>query len=102
MLFLSLIKNKYLFLFLVFSTITLNGQIVLNEIYIRPDGLVATPPNGLIYSGSKDYIELYNKGCTTVNVSGYFLATKQDVGFQRQESRYEFQMYLLRLFHYNY
>ena len=79
---LSLIKNKYLFLFLVFSTISLNGQIVLNEIYIRPDGLVATPPNGLVYVDSKEYIELYNKGCTSINVSGYFLATKQDVGFQ--------------------
>ena len=33
--YLNSIKNKYLFLFLVFSTITLNGQIVLNEIYIK-------------------------------------------------------------------
>jgi len=86
----------------ILFTVNSYSQIVLNEIYVRPDGSSNTVPNGLIYSGSKDYIELYNKGCTTVNVSGYFLATKQDVGFQRQESRYEFQMYLLRLFHYNY
>jgi len=78
--YLSLIKNKYLFLFLVFSTITLNGQIVLNEIYIRPDGSSITPPNGLVYVDSKEYIELYNKGCTPIDVSGYFLAAKQ-LGF---------------------
>jgi hypothetical protein len=75
---LSLQKKKYqLFLFLVFSTITLNGQIVINEIYIRPDGASTTPPNGLVYVDSKEYIELYNKGCTPINVSGYFLAAKQ-------------------------
>jgi hypothetical protein len=70
--YLNSIKNKYLFLFLVFSTITLNGQIVLNEMYVRPDGSAGTPPNGLIFVDSKEYIELYNKGCTTVNVSVYF------------------------------
>ena len=26
-----------------------NAQVVINEVYIRPDGLSATPPNGLIY-----------------------------------------------------
>ena len=65
----------------ILFTVNFYSQIVLNEIYVRPDGSSNTAPNGLIYSGSKEYIELYNKGCTTVNVSGYFLATKQDVGF---------------------
>lgn len=54
-----------------------NSQVILNEIYIRPDGSSNTPPNGLIYQDSKEYIELYNKGCSPVNVSGYFLAMKQ-------------------------
>ena len=62
---------------LLFTSFTSNAQIVLNEIYVRPDGAVPVPPNGIIYSGSKEYIELYNKGCTTINVSGYFIATKQ-------------------------
>ena len=78
--YLSLIKIKYLFLFLVFSTITLNGQIVLNELMVRPPGLVNTPPNGLIYNSSQEYIELYNKGCQPINVSGYFIAMKQTIG----------------------
>lgn len=56
-----------------------NAQVVLNEVYIRPDGLSTTPPNGLIYQGSKEYIEIYNKGCFTVDLSGYFIAMKQSV-----------------------
>jgi len=56
-----------------------NAQVVINEVYIRPDGLSATPPNGLIYQGSKEYIEIYNKGCFTVDLSGYFIAMKQSV-----------------------
>ena len=77
----SLQKKKYqLFLFLVFSTITLNGQIVINELMVRPPGLVNTPPNGLIYNSSQEYIELYNNGCLPINVSGYFIAMKQTIG----------------------
>ncbi|MFY7880397.1 MAG: lamin tail domain-containing protein, partial [Lacibacter sp.] len=66
---------------LVFLFHALSGlsQIVINEAYIRPDGGVATPPNGLIYSNSKEYIELYNAGCAPVNVAGYFLAMKQEL-----------------------
>lgn len=70
-------KKIIILVSLLFTSFTSNAQIVLNEIYVRPDGAVPTPPNGIIYSGSKEYIELYNKGCTTINVSGYFLATKQ-------------------------
>ncbi len=72
--------KKSLFFFLILSTFSLQSQVVLNEIYVRPDGLSTTPPNGLVYVDSKEYIELYNKGCTPINVAGYFLATKQ-LGF---------------------
>ena len=72
MLFLILRKKYQLFFLLVSITFSVNAQVVLNEIYVRPDGLSTTAPNGLIYTGSKEYVELYNKGCTTVNVSVYF------------------------------
>ena len=74
----SSLSKFYLFAFFVLTTFSLKGQVVLNEIYIRPDGLSTTPPNGLIYTDSKEYIELYNKGCTSINVAGYFIATKQN------------------------
>ena len=73
------LSSKFcLYAFFVLTTFSLKGQVVLNEIYIRPDGLSTTPPNGLIYTDSKEYIELYNKGCTPINVAGYFIATKQN------------------------
>ncbi|MBU6159128.1 MAG: lamin tail domain-containing protein, partial [Bacteroidetes bacterium] len=68
--FLSLSKESY-------------SQIVLNELYIKPRGNVNMPTagwNGLIYTGSEEYIELYNKGCSPVNVAGYFVAMKQKFG----------------------
>ncbi|WP_264522313.1 T9SS type B sorting domain-containing protein [Flavobacterium sp. N1994] len=47
---------------------------------VRPPGTVNTPPNGLIYNSSQEYIELYNSGCLPINVSGYFIAMKQTIG----------------------
>ena len=58
----------------------IKAQIVLNELMVRPAGAVTTPPNGLIYVGSLEYIELYNAGCTPVDVSGYFVAMRQELG----------------------
>ena len=78
----SSLSKFCLFAFFVLSTISLQGQVVLNELYIRPDGSTATPPNGLIYSGSKEYIELYNKGCSSVDISGYYIGMKTNYGPQ--------------------
>jgi gliding motility-associated-like protein len=55
------------------------SQVVLNELMVRPPGTVATPPNGLIYNSSQEYIEIYNSGCSQVNISGYFIAMKQSL-----------------------
>ena len=44
---------------------------------IRPPGTIQTPPNGLIYNSSQEYIELYNSSCSPVNITGYFIAMKQ-------------------------
>ena len=55
------------------------SQVVLNEIMVRPPGTVSTPPNGLIYNSSQEYIEIYNSGCSQVNISGYFIAMKQSL-----------------------
>ena len=40
----------------ILFTVNSYSQIVLNEIYVRPDGSSNTAPNGLFYSGSKEYI----------------------------------------------
>jgi gliding motility-associated-like protein len=63
------------FFFLVFQKT--GAQVVLNELMVRPAGPTSTPPNGLIYNGSTEYIELYNTGCEPVNVAGYFIAMRQ-------------------------
>lgn len=63
-----------LFLLLLFS-IT-RAQIKINEVMVRPGG-----NQGLIVFNSNsgnEYVELYNTGCTSVNVSGYFIACRQD------------------------
>lgn len=73
-----MLKSKLLLALLLFSSLIVNSQILINEVYIRPDGLSATPPNGLIYSGSKEYIEIYNKNCFSVDITGYFIAAKQN------------------------
>ena len=64
-----------LFLFILLIKITAFNclsQIVINEVMSRPSGA-----QGLIeYNGAmgKEYIELYNTSCSTVDVSGYFIA----------------------------
>jgi gliding motility-associated-like protein len=72
------VKN-YIIIFFLISSINTFSQIVLNELMIRPPGTIQTPPNGLIYNSSQEYIELYNAGCSSVNVSGYFIAMKQSL-----------------------
>ncbi|WP_297507872.1 lamin tail domain-containing protein, partial [Flavobacterium sp.] len=75
--FFMLLKNTILLILLTLFSFS-RGQVLINEVYIRPDGLSATPPNGLIYTGSKEYIEIYNKNCFPVNLTGYFIAAKQN------------------------
>ncbi|MBU3682341.1 MAG: lamin tail domain-containing protein, partial [Flavobacterium sp.] len=82
MLFLSLRKKYYFFFFIYLLTIPLSAQVVLNEIYIRPDGSTGSPPNGLAFANSKEYIELYNKSCAPIDISGYFIAMKTNFGPQ--------------------
>ncbi|MBM6498169.1 lamin tail domain-containing protein, partial [Flavobacterium macrobrachii] len=78
--FLSFIKKNLLFFLLISFTFSVNAQVVINELMVRPPGTVNTPPNGLIYNSSQEYIELYNRGCLPINVSGYFIAMKQTIG----------------------
>ena len=73
-----IIKFK-LALFVFLFSIHSNSQIVLNELMVRPPGTVSTPPNGLIYNNSEEYIELYNNSCSPINISGYFIAMKQNL-----------------------
>ena len=71
--------NVQLFLFILLIKITAFNcfsQIVINEVMSFPSGA-----QGLIeYNGAmgKEYIELYNTSCSTVDVSGYFIAMRQD------------------------
>lgn len=63
------------FLLLLFFSIT-QAQIKINEVMVRPGG-----NQGLIvFNGNSgnEYVELYNPGCTVANVSGYFIACRQD------------------------
>ena len=66
---------KFLILF-IFLSANLNSQIMLNELMVRPPGTFVTPPNGLIYVNSEEYIELYNNSCSSIDISGYFIAMK--------------------------
>jgi hypothetical protein len=56
----------------------LSAQVKLNELMVYPVGPLDTPPNGLIYNGSKEYIEIYNDTCVPVNVAGFFIAMRQE------------------------
>lgn len=71
-------KKSIIILALLLSicSLSLRAQVVLNEIKVRPNLASGTPPNGLIYTGSREYIELYNNSCSPVNVSGYFIAMR--------------------------
>ncbi len=51
------------------NPIVVNGQVVINEFLASNSGLNTDPDFG----NSSDWIELYNKGNTTVNIGGYFL-----------------------------
>ncbi|MFN9709857.1 MAG: lamin tail domain-containing protein, partial [Bacteroidota bacterium] len=68
--------------FLMIASKNILGQVVINELYIMPDGVSSTAPNGLIYVNSKEYIELYNKSCFPVNLKGWFLAMRSGFGPQ--------------------
>ena len=75
-------KKSYIFflsLFLFFLSVTTKAQVVLNEVMAQPSGATTGPSStqGLIGNG-KEYIELYNKGCTAINVAGYFIACRSD------------------------
>ena len=71
--------NLTLLILVLISTSLLGQQIVINEVMVRPPGTTSTPPNGLIYNNSEEYIELYNNSCNTVNIAGYFIAMKQSL-----------------------
>ncbi|MCW1148818.1 T9SS type B sorting domain-containing protein [Flavobacterium lacisediminis] len=71
------IKLLLVFLLTVlFSNLTV-GQVVINEVMAKPSG-----NQGLINFGGtigKEYIELYNKSCSAIDISGYFIGCRQDV-----------------------
>jgi len=72
------LRNIIILLFFLFPIFQKTGaQVVLNELMVRPAGPTSTPPNGLIYNGSAEYIELYNAGCAPVSVAGYYIAMRQ-------------------------
>jgi len=73
------VKLIIMLLFLLGNNMVSFSQIVINEVMPKPSGGTGTPPNGLIYVGSKEYIELYNSGCSSVDVAGYFIAMRQGV-----------------------
>ena len=53
------------------------SQVVINEVMARPSG-----NQGLINFGGnigREYIELYNKSCSAIDISGYFIGFRQDV-----------------------
>ncbi len=77
-------KSKYLFSFILILCLTLcnfiNSQVVLNELCVSPtlnDGSFILPTkNG--NPGCGEWIELYNKSCNPVDISGYILGTNVD------------------------
>ncbi|MFN9109643.1 MAG: lamin tail domain-containing protein, partial [Bacteroidota bacterium] len=54
------------------------SQVLINELYIKPDD-GSPSKDGLIYGGTKEYLELYNEGCLPVNVAGYYIVLKQEI-----------------------
>lgn len=68
--------NKFLSICFLSTFIQIQGQVVINEIMARPSG-----SQGLIlFNGNagREYIELYNPSCAPVDVSGYYIANRQD------------------------
>lgn len=68
---------KILFVIIVLGeSNNVQGQIVLNEVMINPGGaqglLGTNDPTGWYYGS--EYIEIYNAGCTPVDISGWMLA----------------------------
>ncbi len=70
------VRNSIATLFILLIISNSQAQIKINEVMVRPGG-----NQGLIIFNSNsgnEYVELYNPGCTSVNVSGYFIACRQD------------------------
>ncbi len=73
--------NHRLIALLVFCIVfvfsfSVNAQVVLNEVSVRPGG-----NQGLIvFNGNSgnEYVELYNPSCSPVDVSGFFIACRQE------------------------
>ena len=68
----------YLVILVVLNVNTnfLNAQVVINEVMANPSGAQGL----IVFNGSSgnEYIELYNPSCSPVDVTGYYLADRQD------------------------
>lgn len=63
----------FLFLFLVFTICSAQSQVVINELMADNDTTVADSAGDF-----DDWVELYNSGTSTVDLSGFFLTDKAD------------------------
>ena len=69
-------KKAFTMLLFSYCCLGLYAQVKLNEVMVRPGG-----NQGLIIFNSNsgnEYIELYNPSCSPVDVSGFFIACRQD------------------------
>jgi gliding motility-associated-like protein len=69
-------KKAFTMLLISYCCLGLHAQVKLNEVMVRPGG-----NQGLIIFNSNsgnEYIELYNPSCSPVDVSGFFIACRQD------------------------
>ena len=70
------LKTLLVFCIVFVFSFSVNAQVVLNEVMVRPGD-----PQGLVvFNGNSgnEYIELYNPSCSPVDVSGFFVACRQD------------------------
>lgn len=71
-------KTIKLTLLIVLSLVitSVNSQVVLNEVMAYPSGSQGI----IVYGGNSgnEYVELYNPTCSAVDVSGYFIGSRQD------------------------
>jgi len=70
------VKALLVFCILFFSLPNAKSQVVLNEVMVRPGG-----NQGLIFfngNSGNEYVELYNPSCSPIDVSGYFIACRQE------------------------